>query len=160
MRALLPALGLAAAILALDRVTKLWVVEWMNLQALLAIDVLPPFLNLRMAWNDGINFGLFGSDGEGMRLVLIGLAVSISLGLLVWAARSRSLAVGLSVGLIVGGALGNAWDRVIYGAVADFLNMSCCGFDNPFSFNVADAAIFVGAVILIFLPSDNDGERA
>ena len=160
VRPLVLALSVSLGTLALDRLSKLWIVEWMNLQQLLAIDVLPPFLNFRMAWNRGINFGLFGSDAETMRWGLTTLAVVVSIGLLIWAARTSSRAIGLCVGLIVGGALGNAWDRVIYGAVADFLNMSCCGIDNPFAFNIADAAIFLGAVILIFLPSDKAGEKA
>ena len=67
----------------------------------------------------------------------------------------------LSAGVLIGGALGNVVDRVAYGAVADFLNMSCCGIDNPFSFNVADIAIFVGAVGLILFTGKNprDGRR-
>ena len=59
----------------------------------------------------------------------------------------------ISAGLLIGGALGNAFDRVVYGAVADFLNMSCCGFDNPYAFNVADIAIFAGAIGLAFFSS-------
>lgn len=150
----------AAVVLGLDRITKLWVVEWLDLQSRLAIDVVPPFLNLRMAWNRGVNFGLFGTDAEAMRLGLTALAVVVSTGLLIWAWRARSRGVGLACGFIIGGALGNAWDRVVYGAVADFLNMSCCGLDNPFSFNVADAAIFLGAAIVILLPGDKAGEKA
>ena len=57
-------------------------------------------------------------------------------------------------GVLVGGAIGNVVDRIIYGAVADFLNMSCCGIDNPFAFNVADVAIFVGAVGLVLTTGD------
>ncbi len=57
--------------------------------------------------------------------------------------------VRISTGLLVGGALGNVVDRLVYGAVADFLNMSCCGVDNPFSFNVADVAIFAGAIGMV-----------
>ncbi|NNU79579.1 signal peptidase II [Halovulum dunhuangense] len=148
----------ALLVLALDRLTKLWVVEWMDLKTRFAIEVLPPFLQFRMAWNRGINFGLMGSDAEAMRWGLAALAVAVSVGLAWWARRAGGLYVPLAGGLIVGGALGNAWDRVTYGAVADFLNMSCCGIDNPFSFNVADAAIFVGAVALIFMP--DPGKRA
>jgi signal peptidase II len=60
----------------------------------------------------------------------------------------------ICVGLLVGGALGNALDRVIYGAVVDFLNMSCCGINNPYAFNVADIFIFVGAIGLAIFPTD------
>jgi len=55
----------------------------------------------------------------------------------------------LSAGLLVGGALGNVVDRLAYGYVADFLNMTCCGIENPYSFNIADIAIFAGALGLV-----------
>lgn len=146
----------ALAILALDRLSKLWVVEWLGLRQTLSLDVVPPFLTFRMAWNRGINFGLLDmGDGAG-RWILTGVAVAISAALLVWAWRAAGRWVPLGLGLIVGGALGNAWDRVQYGAVADFLNMSCCGINNPYAFNVADTAIFAGAALLILV----GGERS
>ena len=64
----------------------------------------------------------------------------------------------VSAGLVIGGAVGNVIDRLVYGAVADFLNVSCCGWRNPWSFNVADIAIFVGAFGLIVL-STRTGRR-
>ena len=141
-----------AAFLAflLDQVTKWVVVHGLNLKQLLSIDVVPPLLNFRMGWNDGINFGLFGNSPEIMRWVLIGLAIVISGWLIWWSKRTLSRTITLvGAGFVVGGALGNALDRIIYGAVADFLNMSCCGFTNPYTFNVADIAIFFGAFCLI-----------
>ncbi len=144
----------AAIVFILDRITKFWVVEWMNLRDVYAIDVFPPFLNLRMAWNDGINFGLFGSGGEATRWILITIALGISLVVVYWARNAKGWKVPVSAGLVVGGALGNVFDRFIYGAVADFLNMSCCGFRNPFSFNVADATIFLGLFGLILFLDD------
>ena len=77
------------------------------------------------------------------------LSFAISLGLLWWIRKSTNGIRQFCVALIVGGALGNAADRVFFGAVADFLNISCCGVQNPFSFNVADIAIFLGAFALI-----------
>lgn len=143
----------ALVVLVVDKATKWAVVEGLNLAEVLRVDVLPPFLVFQMAWNPGINFGLFGSDSDFQRWFLVALAVVVSVGLSVWVLRSgagrRSAA---AVGAIVGGALGNAWDRVGYGAVADFINMSCCGFDNPFAFNVADTAIFLGAAALLIFP--------
>jgi signal peptidase II len=64
--------------------------------------------------------------------------------------------------MLVGGALGNVVDRIAYGWVADFLNMSCCGIENPYSFNVADISIFVGALGLVFFAggSAKDGKPA
>lgn len=143
---------ISALVFFVDRLTKIWVVEWLNLRTIDSKEVWPPFLNLRMAWNDGINFGLFGSDSDTARWVLIGVALVIVVALLIWVRKAKGWMVQVSAGLIVGGALGNVYDRIVFGAVADFLNMSCCGFDNPYSFNVADAAIFLGVVgLLIFM---------
>ena len=101
-----------------------------------------------MAWNQGVNFGIFNLGEDGW-WVLICTAVVIVAVVLFWTRRARGWIVPAATGLVVGGAAGNAVDRAIYGAVADFLNMSCCGIDNPFAFNVADIAIFFGAVLLI-----------
>jgi signal peptidase II len=109
------------------------------------IDVLPPLLNFRMAWNRGINFGLM-AGGEMTRWVLVALAVGIAAWVAVWLTRaSAGLWSQIAGGLLVGGAVGNSIDRVLYGSVADFLNMTCCGIENPYAFNVADIAIFAGA---------------
>lgn len=142
-------------VFALDQATKYVVVHGLGLAQRIAIDVFPPYLNFRMAWNTGVNFGLFSSDVDVMRWMLIAVAVAVSAWVWIWA-RSEVRAAGggaprvqVSAGLLVGGAMGNVLDRLIYGAVADFLNMSCCGWRNPFSFNVADAAIFLGAVGLV-----------
>jgi len=138
----------------LDQASKYVVVHMLDLRRLGAIDVWPPLLNLRMAWNTGINFGLLADHGALARWVLIAVAVLISGAVLWWVHAER---VGrwhrVAAGVLVGGALGNVIDRLIYGAVADFLNMSCCGIDNPFAFNVADVAIFAGAIGLVLLPA-------
>ena len=114
------------------------------------VDVFPPFLVLSMAWNRGVNFGLFAAFD--MRWVLIGVAFAITGAVIWWLNRvGGSKWVYISGGFLIGGAMGNVIDRFFYGAVADFLNMSCCGFTNPYAFNVADIAIFIGAVGLAFL---------
>ncbi|MEO1427226.1 MAG: signal peptidase II, partial [Pseudomonadota bacterium] len=139
----------------LDQISKYYVVHMLNLDRVLAIDVVPPYLNLRMAWNYGINFGLFSGDNPATRWILIALAIAISIGVLIWMRREEGGRWQfIAAGLLIGGALGNVIDRVIYGAVADFLNMSCCGFTNPFSFNVADISIFFGAIGLIIFTDD------
>ncbi len=141
----------------LDQVSKYLVVQVMNLKDLHQIDVWPPFLNFRMAWNYGINFGLFSQDSPLTRWILIAIAVAISVGVLLWISRIAANRWQLiSVGILVGGALGNVIDRLIYGAVADFLNMSCCGLNNPYAFNVADIAVFAGAFGLILFTSDKN----
>ena len=132
----------------LDQATKFLVVHWLDLINRLQIAVWPPFLTFRMAWNRGVNFGLF-ADFD-MRWVLVALAVGISVAVLVWIGREGgSRWTYLAAGFLVGGAAGNVVDRILYGAVADFLNMSCCGIENPYAFNVADISVFVGAVGLV-----------
>lgn len=140
---------MATLIFALDRVSKWIVVEVMELERLHYIEVAPGFISFVMAWNEGVNFGLFGGDGNLTRYLLIGLALAIVIGLTFWVRNKPGWLVPLSVGAIIGGALGNVLDRFLYGAVADFLNVTCCGINNPFAFNVADVGIFLGAIILI-----------
>lgn len=145
----------ALAIFAIDQLSKYIVVHAMNLIERGVIEVAPPLLTLRMAWNTGINFGLFSDGANSSRWILIGIALVISAGVLIWAHREKPRRAGMvAAGLLIGGALGNVIDRVIYGAVADFLNMSCCGINNPFAFNVADIAIFVGAATLVLIPAE------
>ena len=145
-------------VLLLDQASKYYVVHWLRLSepGVSPIRVFPPYLEFQMAWNRGVNFGLFA--GFDMRWVLIGLALVISVAVLWWLHKNGgSKWAYLSAGLLVGGALGNVIDRIFYGAVADFLNMSCCGINNPYSFNIADVAIFLGAVGLAFL---GDGDKS
>ena len=146
-------LWLAAVILLIDQALKYWVVHVLRLDRVREIAVLPPWLNLRLAWNQGVNFGLFASDQSVMRWVLVAVAIAISLWIWIWVWRSNGgLLARISAGLLIGGAIGNVIDRLWYGAVADFLNMSLPGWQNPYSFNVADISIFAGAIGLILLP--------
>lgn len=109
-------------------------------------DVWPPFLVFRYAENCGINFGIFSDCSPETALIMIAIAVVISVGITIWALRRRRKELAIAAGILVGGALANAFDRATHGAVIDFLNMSCCGIVNPYSFNVADIAIFLGAI--------------
>ncbi len=154
MRSLAPFTRMAIFIAVLDQITKLIVVHAMNLKEVGTILIYQPYILFRMAWNEGINFGIPLAN----RWVLIGLAALICLWIIWWMMRDRpKLLVQFSAGMVIGGAVGNVIDRVVYGAVADFLNPSCCGYDNPYSFNVADIAIFMGALGLIFL-TNGEGE--
>ena len=95
---------------------------------------------------------VIGSGAGGLsRWLLVALAAAICVWVLAWARRERDNArVQVFAGILVGGAVGNAVDRILYGAVADFLNTGLPWWDNPYSFNVADVAIFVGALGLVF----------
>ncbi len=142
-----------AVVLILDQISKYIVVQAMDLKSRGVIEVLDPYLMLKMAWNRGVNFGLFANHGDATRWGLIIIALAISAWIIWWMRRDRpGFWVQVSAGLVLGGAVGNVIDRVIYGAVADFINMSCCGFVSPWSFNVADIAIFAGAIGLLLLP--------
>ena len=143
----------ALAAFALDQLSKLFVLYGLNLLEVFEIKVLPPFLVFRMAWNTGVNFGLF--SGAEARWVLIAIALVLVVAIYIWLVREKPGRWGaISGGILIGGALGNVVDRLIYGAVADFLNMSCCGFSNPYSFNIADIAVFVGAAGLILFTGE------
>ena len=138
----------------LDQLSKWVIVHWLDLINVRVIDVFPPLLSLRMGWNQGINFGLFSGGEDWARWVMIAVALGIIGYVLNWMRGESDRRVLASAGLLIGGALGNIVDRLIYGAVADFLNMSCCGITNPFVFNVADIAIFFGAVGLMIWGRD------
>ncbi len=144
-----------------DQASKYVVVHAMELSRVQSIDVLPPILNFRYGENRGVNFGLFNGDSDAQRWALIGLSLVIVLVVLVWILRSRaSWLMQVSAGFLIGGALGNVIDRVLYGYVLDFLNMSCCGINNPFVFNVADVFIFAGAIGLVLADTKRSGKKA
>ncbi|NGM44099.1 signal peptidase II [Rhodobacter sp. SGA-6-6] len=144
-------LALSAALtFALDQATKLGVIHGLNLPERGEIAVLPPYLVFHWAKNYGINFGLLSGEGGIGRWLLIVVALAISAWVVTWVRREPANRIAqVSAGLLVGGALGNVVDRLAYGYVADFLNMSCCGIENPYAFNVADIAIFAGALGLV-----------
>jgi len=145
---------------ALDQGSKYAVVHAMGLIERGVIEVVPPYLTFKMGWNTGINFGLFAGGPDVTRWLLIAVALGIT-GWLVWWAKhglTRPIAL-ISAGAVIGGALGNTLDRVMYGAVADFLNVSCCGISNPFAFNVADIGIFGGALGLLIFANEAKMDR-
>lgn len=148
-----------SAILALllDQVSKIYVVHILALSEVRAMDVFPPLLNFRYGENRGVNFGLLNGDLEATRWILIIVALAICGGVAWWVRRQQPrAAVAVSAGFLIGGALGNVVDRALYGYVLDFVNMSCCGINNPFVFNVGDIFIFAGAIGLVFFTSEKD----
>lgn len=146
----MPLLRIALASLVffgLDRLSKVVIVERLDLASVQKIPAWPPYVNFVMAWNKGVNFGLL--DGFDARWLLVAISVIVSVALMAWARGRSGWASLLACGAIIGGALGNAYDRIVYGAVADYINVSCCAIDNPYSFNVADVWIFGGAIFLV-----------
>ena len=136
----------SAAVLTLDQLTKWWIV-FIVMQPPRIIEV-TPFLNLVMGWNYGISFGFLNSVPALALWLLPMVAVVITAALGVWLYRTDRLRPALSLGLIIGGAIGNLVDRLRFGAVADFLDFHAWGYHWP-AFNAADSAITVGAVMLI-----------
>ena len=148
----------AIAAFLIDQTSKIIVVFYLDIKKIIFMEVLPPILNFSMAWNYGVNFGLFSSKSGAQRLLLILFAILISAFVNYWVKREPTTKIGLiSAGLLIGGALGNAFDRILYGGVADFLNISCCGIHNPFAFNLADVFIFIGVLgFTIFATPENN----
>ena len=109
---------------------------------------LTPFLDLTLQWNRGISFSLFARDSASAETVLLALTLGATALLAWWLSRSRSALPAVGLGLIIGGALGNATDRILHGAVVDYLDLHAFG-RHFFVFNLADAAINVGVVLLI-----------
>jgi signal peptidase II len=145
-------LMVAAACAAADQALKLWLIFVLDLRAQ-GIVTLTPFLDLVLTWNRGISYGLFQQDGAlGRWVLLASTAVAVIL-LTVWLARTTSHLTALALGLIIGGAIGNAIDRLVYGAVADFVLLHITTETINFKwyvFNLADAAIVAGVVGLLY----------
>ncbi len=145
-----PRLGFLVALLtlALDQASKLY---------LLFVDVLTlreplrlaPFLDLIVVWNRGISYGMFQQHTELGRWALTLISIAAAIGLSVWMRRTTSRLLAVALGLIVGGALGNAIDRIAYGAVFDFIHFHVGSF-SWYVFNVADAAIVAGVIGLLY----------
>jgi len=138
----------ALVTLALDQASKLYLLFGYELPLKEPV-VLAPFLELIVVWNRGISYGLFQQDSELGRWALFAVMIAAAVGLSVWMARATSRLLAASLGLIVGGAIGNAIDRVAYGAVFDFVHFHVGSF-SWYVFNVADAAIVAGVVGLVY----------
>ena len=147
-----PGVVLAAAILLADQASKWFMLEVLEMPEVRHIPLLAlgPFgFDLTMVWNRGVTFGLLQGEEPWHAWALAGLAAVIVGFLLRWMARAESLRVGLALGAIIGGAIGNMIDRFRFGAVADFFDAHAFGW-HWYVFNVADAAIVVGVAVLAF----------
>lgn len=137
---------LAAAVIVVDQLTKYWVLHSLHLQDRGSIEVLGP-LHFSMVWNTGVSFGLFRADMEWMRWALAAFSLGVAIFLAVWARKAGRPLLGVAIGLVMGGALGNLIDRVRLGAVVDFIDVQRLMF--PWVFNVADSAITIGVILLL-----------
>ena len=142
------ALGAAALIFIADQLTKWLVSGPLQLQAVRQIFVLPVF-SLTWTENRGISLGLLTADGELGRWLLVGMTAAIAAGIAWWITREHKRGDQLALGLVLGGALGNILDRIRLGYVVDFADLHFGDFRPFLVFNVADAAISIGVVILL-----------
>ena len=140
--------------LALDQLSKWLVVFYFGLKKKLYLNLNNQFINFFMAWNKGINFGLFEGDSVVQAYILSAISILISVVFFIWLKNSTVFLIQILAALVIGGALGNAIDRLLYGAVADFINITCCGLRNPYSFNLADVFIFIGLIGLLIFKFD------
>ena len=146
--------GLAVAVVAaaIDQAAKLWLLFIFDLGAR-GIVTLTPFLDLVLTWNTGISYGLFRQEGALGQWALLALKAIAVILLWIWLARAGTRLTALSLGLIIGGAIGNAIDRFAYGAVADFVlfHVTTASFSFKwYVFNLADVAIVAGVIGLLY----------
>jgi signal peptidase II len=141
-------LTLAVAAALLDQLAKYWVLGFFEARPGVDGVVVLPFFNLVLTWNRGVSFGLFNSGEARGTLVFAALSVLIVAALIFWLKRAGQGWLGLAIGLVIGGALGNIIDRLFRGAVVDFLDFHL-GDWHWFAFNVADAAICLGVAALL-----------
>ena len=156
--------GLWTAILtfALDQTHKWWMLAIYRIQDKGRV-AMTPFLDLYFQKNQGVSYGMFAQDGRNGQWVLAAFAVAVSAAMVLWLARGvTNTLTALSFGLIIGGALGNALDRVLIGGVADFFSLHAFGY-YWYIFNIADVAIVAGVIGLLydsFVPSGRDASKS
>jgi signal peptidase II len=142
----------ALATAAADQAVKLWLLHGFDLPGRGRV-ALAPFLDLVLAWNTGISYGLFQQTGPLGQWALFALKVVAVVLLAMWLARTHSRLSAVALGLIIGGAIGNAVDRLVHGAVMDFVLFHLTAANWSFQwyvFNLADAAIVAGVVGLLY----------
>ena len=138
---------LAISVIVFDQISKHLILGLLGTQAGASVPVAGPF-SLTLVWNQGVSFGLFRAEHDLVRWALTAFSLIVAIFLANWARTALRWPMALGLGLVMGGAIGNAIDRVRFGAVVDFLDFQRLGF-FPWVFNVADAAITVGVVFLL-----------
>src|SRR5258708_3655214 len=148
-----PGIIAALAALALDQASKFWLLKVFDIGAHSGAVKITPFFDLVLAWNTGISYGWFQNESAAGQAILLAVKAAAVILLAVWMARSRTLLATIALGLIIGGAIGNAVDRFAYGAVVDFalFHVQIGGKTlNWYVFNLADVAIVAGVAALLY----------
>jgi signal peptidase II len=143
-------LGLSVAAVALiaDQASKAWILYVYDIGAK-GVVTITPFFDLILVWNRGVSYGLLPQDSDLGRWALILFAFVAAFALVIWLARVTSPLAAAAMGLVIGGAVGNAIDRILYGAVADFFSFHAYGY-QWYIFNIADVAIVAGVIGLLY----------
>ena len=151
---------IAAVVVILDQLSKWWILDVVHLDVKGQVPVLP-VLNLTLVMNRGVSYGLLRADGPAGRWMLVGAAFVVVVALIVWVRKADRPLFATALGLVIGGAIGNNLvDRARLGQVVDFIDVSALHF--PWVFNLADSAISVGVVLLLwdsFFPAKTSGEQ-
>jgi signal peptidase II len=152
------AFGLAILIVIADQALKAWILSGLNLPLLVTHQVGGPFW-LTMVWNPGVSFGFLQAQHDLVRWLLAAFSIGVAVMLAFWVRKADRPLFATAVGLVMGGAVGNVIDRIRFGAVADFVDVSRLYF--PWVFNLADSAISIGICLLLIDMLRQDGrERA
>ena len=139
----------AALLFVVDQVTKVTITDVLQLDELTAEQTITPFFNLRFVANHGISLGLLHADSDTMRWALVAMTGAIAVAVGVWMTREPQRPDQMALGAILGGALGNIVDRVRFGYVVDFADLHFGDWRPFLVFNVADAAITLGVLVLL-----------
>jgi len=138
---------LALLVVIADQATKQWALATLFRDG--RVVEITPFFNLVAVWNRGVSFGLMASDDPMTPYYLSAFALAVAAGLAVWMSKATGPLLRISLALIIGGAIGNVIDRVRFHAVVDFIDWHIAGYHWP-AFNIADSAISIGVVFLLF----------
>ena len=141
------AYALAALIVAVDQLSKYWILYVLRLPEVETVEVAGP-LSWTMVWNQGVSFGLLRAEHDIVRWGLVTFSLIVAVFLTLWARKADRVFGAVGLGLVIGGAIGNAIDRARFGAVVDFIDVHRIGF-FPWIFNIADSAITVGVILLL-----------
>ena len=141
-------LAVALAVFAVDQLSKWFIMGPMELRERMLVTILP-FFDLRWVENYGVSMGLLTADSPVGRWMLVGMTLLISIGVTAWLWREKARIDAIALGMVLGGALGNILDRVRFGHVVDFLDLHFGNWHPFLVFNVADAAITIGVLLLV-----------
>ena len=142
------AYAIAVVVLSLDQLSKYWIMEVLRLPEYATQDVFWP-LQFTRIWNQGVSFGLLQAGNDFVRWGMVAFNLGVALLLIRWVRRGQiRMLAAVGYGMLIGGAIGNAIDRALFGAVIDFLDVQRLGF-FPWIFNIADAGITVGVILFL-----------